>query len=57
MKKYILFGYEGHDARGGLHDMRGFYDTLEEVEQKPKMEYWHVIDRDTWECVAGNDSP
>ena len=57
MKKYLLFEYYSHEARGGFHDFAGSYETIEDAEKSVTGTYWHVMDRDTFECVAGNDQP
>ena len=57
MKKYLLFEHEYADARGGMFDLTGSYDTVQDAKREVVRQYWHVIDRDTFQCVAGNDVP
>ena len=63
MKKFILFQWGAYDAFGGLNDIKGDFDTLEEaVAAAQATKYWdtsEVVDRDTWSVVWENpeDSP
>jgi hypothetical protein len=53
-KKYILFQYDQYYPSGGLGDIRGSFDTLEEAKEyavKHRHDYNDVVDRDTWEEV------
>lgn len=56
MKRYLVFQYDGYEAIGGFYDLRGSFDSIAECEASITCEYWHVIDRDTLECVAGNSA-
>lgn len=66
MKRYLLFGGEYFYARGGWHDSLGDFDLVEdaaakgrelraidEIPSTPFVEWWHVIDTETGEIVAG----
>lgn len=55
-KKYILFQYLAHEACGGLDDIRGSFDSLEEAKAKADdfYDYNEIVDRDTWELVWEN---
>lgn len=64
MKKFILFQWDNYEAFGGLRDMRGDYDSLEEAKQVAKKngrDVSEIIDRDTWcpvwECDNGDELP
>jgi hypothetical protein len=54
MKKYIYFAFHDHYPAGGLGDIKGSYDTLDEAKTAASAEYYdtrEVVDRDTWEVV------
>jgi hypothetical protein len=59
-KKYILFAYDQYYPLGGLEDVRGEADTMEElqpeIDKNSRSQTWYVIDRDTWETVASNST-
>ncbi len=57
MNKYLLFEYFQYDCRGGFHDFSSSHETIDDAMKSVRCTYWHVIDRDTLECVAGNDKP
>lgn len=48
-KKYIVFHFEQFYPIGGLEDIVGSFDTLEEAEAVSQKDY--IVDRDTWEKV------
>jgi len=54
-KKFILFQFDTHQAIGGILDIRGSFDTLDEAtkvaQSKPLFDYDQIVDRDTWEIV------
>jgi hypothetical protein len=55
MKKYIVFGFFGYYPSGGMDDLRGDFDSLAEVREFMALgeyDYYHVVDRDTWERVV-----
>jgi hypothetical protein len=54
MKKYVLFWWEDHEQRGGIHDIFNSYDTTEEAKSQiipNDYEEWELVDRDTWENI------
>ena len=54
MKKFVLFQYSRYYPCGGLSDITGDYDTLEEairVAEKRYHDFREIVDRDTWEIV------
>jgi hypothetical protein len=54
MKKYVLFQYDAYYPSGGLNDITGSFDTVEEAKQKAKedkTDHTIIVDRDTWEIV------
>ncbi len=56
MKKYIVFAYDDYYPQGGLNDIHGSFETLEEaVEASSKIDSRHgiveIVDRDTWEII------
>jgi len=54
MKKYILFGYDHYYPAGGLNDIAGSFDTLEEAREAAKKDtsdIKEIVDRDTWEVI------
>lgn len=57
MKKYVRFAWDQYYPCGGLGDMRGSYDDLEEACFKDDYyDYTIVVDRDTWETVWSWDN-
>lgn len=53
-KKYILFQWDSNDSAGGLGDIRGSFDTLDEARDHARVEHFdfnEVVDRDAWEVV------
>lgn len=57
-KKFILFAYEAYYPAGGLSDIEGSYDTLEEAivsARATNRDFLEIVDRDTWEIVWEND--
>ena len=58
MKKFILFQWGAYDAFGGLNDIKGDYDTLEEaIAAARAATHWdtsEVVERDTWNVVWEN---
>lgn len=58
MKKFVLFQYEGYYPTGGLGDVTGSFDTLEEAKEavtKKRKDTNEVVDRDTWEIVWSDE--
>lgn len=58
MKKFVRFDWDQYYPGGGLGDVSGSYDTLEEaIAANPSryMDYAYVVDRDTWEIVWDKD--
>ena len=54
MKKYIVFGYDNYYPVGGLNDIAGSFDTLEEAKicaMKNTSDIKEIVDRDTWEII------
>ena len=59
-KKYILFGYSDQFKDGGVEDIEGSYDTLEEArwaENDCGFGISYIIDRDTWEEPVATPTP
>lgn len=55
-KKFILFKHMMYYPRGGLRDISGSFETLEEAVAEAKRDSWdstYVVDRDTWAVVFG----
>ena len=54
MKKFVLFQYSQYYPSGGMSDIEGSFDTLQEALDFIKV-HWRdfneVVDRDTWEIV------
>ncbi len=53
-KRFILFQYDSHDSVGGLNDITGSYDAIEDAILAAGMnslDYNEIVDRDTWELV------
>lgn len=49
MKKYILFCIESYYPSGGLDDIEGSFDTLEDaIADLSPGDRCYVVDRDTW---------
>ena len=58
MKKYIVFQFDTYYPGGGLSDIKGSFDTLEEAItfiKKDYQDYSYVVDRDTWEKIFVDD--
>ncbi|MBL4886749.1 MAG: hypothetical protein JKY95_19760 [Planctomycetaceae bacterium] len=58
MKQFIVFGFDYYYPKGGLDDICGDFDTIEEAKQcADNKEVCHcgasvyVIDRDSWQEV------
>jgi hypothetical protein len=51
-KKYILFCSNTFYPAGGLADIVGSYDTLEEAKANFCCDGGEIVDRDTWEIVS-----
>lgn len=61
MKKFIAFGFDDYYPSGGLEDIRGSFDTIEEAivslgeplcDFSPALpDNAYVVDRDTWKKV------
>lgn len=57
MKKYVLFLFSHCYPSGGLRDVEGSFDTIDEAktaadENQWDHEYRQIVDRDTWKIVA-----
>jgi len=54
-KKYILFAYAAYYPGGGMDDLVGSFDSIEEAQDYKKKHhgrmYGEIVDRDTWEIV------
>ena len=54
-KKYILFQFDDYYPSGGLWDIKGSFDTIEEAKDnwscRPSYDQSEIVDRDTWEIV------
>jgi hypothetical protein len=61
MKSFLLFMGSRFYADGGWHDFKGVfqstYAAMAEVRQtfKPEHQWWHVVDAETKEIVAGSE--
>ena len=54
MKKYLVFTYLAHHARGGMNDLLSSFDTLEEALMTIKDErnrYFQVVERSSLRVV------
>ncbi len=59
MKKFILFASETYYASGGMGDMQGSFDSLEEAENEfhenedgiEGWDWFEIVDRDSWKFV------
>lgn len=62
MKRYLLFAGDQYYPRGGMYDLRGDFDTLEEAVEvasrgEPMIaesgyDWWHVVDSEIMDVVA-----
>ena len=54
-KKYIVFQYDDYYPGGGLTDIKGDCDTIEEAKALSGSSFQYdnteIVDRDTWEIV------
>lgn len=53
-KKFIVFQFEQYYPQGGLNDIKGSFDSLEEAIafiQKNRQDYNQIVNRDTWGSV------
>lgn len=56
MKKYVVFACPFYYPRGGMDDVAGSFDTLEEALSNGPSSilslsnpgWWEIVDRDTW---------
>lgn len=56
-KKYIVFQFYAEYPSGGLGDITGNFDSIEEAKEfikEDRLEYNEIIDRDTWEEIEIN---
>lgn len=55
MKRFLLFAFDHYYPAGGLLDVAGSYDTLEEAigAQVGVTDERYVLDRETWKIVHG----
>jgi len=54
-KEYIVFGIDEYYPHGGLSDIIGDFDALEEAidfAKKCGYDYKEIVNRDTWEFVS-----
>ena len=55
-KKYIAFGYDDYYPCGGMLDIQGSADTIEEAKRLVIYGNVEIVDRDTWGIVySGED--
>lgn len=66
MKRFLVFRYDRCYPTGGWHDTEGSFDALSDavtaasaplegsIEETPR-QWWHVVDTQTDQIVAGND--
>ncbi len=53
-KKYVVFATEDHEELGGMHDLVGSGDTVQECLDSIKgdrYDYYQIVDASTWEIV------
>jgi len=52
-KKYILFSYPGFYPDGGMKDLVGSFDTIEDAKKSIGQfdNFSEIVDRDTWEIA------
>jgi hypothetical protein len=53
-ERYIAFGMDANYPAGGLEDITGSADTLEEavaIAEARDSDAWYIVDRDTWMVV------
>lgn len=54
-KKYILFRFTWHYPAGGLGDIAGSFDSIDEAkafnESEGAVDTSEIVDRDTWKVV------
>lgn len=57
MKKYLLFVYERYYPIGGMNDLRGSFDTIEEINLSDlkECEFYQIVNKETLEIIKTND--
>ena len=64
MKRYLLFAGEEHEEEGGIKDFKGDFDSIVDAEKRVKKEesiggakfdWWHIVDRQSFEIVKGGE--
>ena len=56
IKKYLLFSYAQYYPSGGIGDLRGSYDSIEEAEEMIEtdriyIDYWDIVEHKTMKIV------
>ena len=54
MKKYLLFTFDRYYPSGGMYDLSGSFDTVEEARAAVKTDYYQIVDKHTLEVVEQN---
>ena len=62
MNRYLLFAGDSYYARGGFHDFRGSFPSLDdammeakrESSEQPVHDWWHIYDTLTRKCIAAS---
>jgi hypothetical protein len=57
--KYLMFGGETYYAKGGFNDLIGLGDSVDGLiysDGVSDLDWWHVVDTETNEIVAGTES-
>lgn len=57
IKRYIVFDFDHYYPNGGLGDIVGSFDTVEEASEAYlacKGDEFYVLDRDTWKIIQGH---
>ena len=59
-KKYIVFEFDGYEPNGGMGDITGSFNDLQEAKnsRSKTMNFDHIqiVDRDTWQLVWYEDA-
>lgn len=54
MKRFVVFAYDTYYPGGGMSDLFGSFDTIEEASEAGRscdFDHFEVVDRDTWEEI------
>jgi hypothetical protein len=58
MKRYILLAWEDYYECGGLNDIVGSFDTIQEAvdvyNTKTTWNHYQLVERDTWKILEEN---